>query len=122
MGNKHGATCVWGSGHSIEIELICGQRNMYITSLFGKIWICRVSSVKKDTRQNIDLSSVNAWRSAKLTTVSYRRLMTTLCRASRYAECPSMPSVSLLVNEVIAKSLVSLSARQNALGKVPSTR
>jgi hypothetical protein len=33
--NKHGPTCVRGSTHSIGIEPICGQRNMYITSLFG---------------------------------------------------------------------------------------
>jgi hypothetical protein len=33
--NKHGPTCVRGSAHSIGIEPICGQRNTYITSLFG---------------------------------------------------------------------------------------
>ena len=32
------------------------------------------------------LSSVNAWRLAKLTTVSYRRLLTALCRGSHFAE------------------------------------
>jgi hypothetical protein len=59
-----------------------------------------LSSAKKDTRQNIDfssvilltlgkgavLSSVNVWRSAKLTTVSYRRLLTTFCRGSHFAK------------------------------------
>jgi hypothetical protein len=33
--NKHGPTCVRGNAHSIGIEPICGQRNTYITSLFG---------------------------------------------------------------------------------------
>jgi hypothetical protein len=33
--NKHRPTCVRGSAHSIGIEPICGQRNTYITSLFG---------------------------------------------------------------------------------------
>jgi hypothetical protein len=33
--NKHGPTCVRGSAHSIRIEPICGQRNTYVTSLFG---------------------------------------------------------------------------------------
>jgi hypothetical protein len=33
--NKHEPTCVRGSAHSIGIEPICGQRNTYITSLFG---------------------------------------------------------------------------------------
>jgi hypothetical protein len=33
--NKHGPTCVRGSAYSIGIEPIYGQRNTYITSLFG---------------------------------------------------------------------------------------
>jgi hypothetical protein len=33
--NEHRPTCVWDSHQSIEIELICGQRNTYIMSLFG---------------------------------------------------------------------------------------
>jgi hypothetical protein len=31
---KHRLTCVWGSGHSIGTEPICGHCNTYITSLF----------------------------------------------------------------------------------------
>jgi hypothetical protein len=37
--NKHGPTCVRGSAHSIGIEPTCGQRNTYITSLFGFITV-----------------------------------------------------------------------------------
>jgi hypothetical protein len=37
--NKHGPTCVRGSAHSIEIEPICGQRNTYITSIFGFLMV-----------------------------------------------------------------------------------
>jgi hypothetical protein len=33
--NEHGPTSVWGHQHSIRIEPICYQRNMYITSLFS---------------------------------------------------------------------------------------
>jgi hypothetical protein len=37
--NKHGPTCVWDNAHSIGIEPICGQRNTYITSLFGFLMV-----------------------------------------------------------------------------------
>jgi hypothetical protein len=37
--NEHGPTCVWGSGHSIGIEPICGHRNTNITSLFGFLMV-----------------------------------------------------------------------------------
>jgi hypothetical protein len=35
IGITNGPTCVWGSAHSIGIEPICGQRDTYITRLFG---------------------------------------------------------------------------------------
>jgi hypothetical protein len=41
--NKHEPTCVRGSAQSIWIEPICGQRNTYITSLFGFL---TVNSIK----------------------------------------------------------------------------
>jgi hypothetical protein len=37
--DEHGPTCVWGSGHSIGIESICGHRNTYIMSLFSFIMV-----------------------------------------------------------------------------------
>jgi hypothetical protein len=67
------------------------------------------------------LPSANVWRSAKVTTDSYRRLLTALCRASSFvervaldkevfAECLSMSSVLLSVNEVVTESVTLLSA------------
>jgi hypothetical protein len=69
--------------------------------------------------------SVKAWHSAKITAVSYRRLLTALCRASLFTECLALgkavfakcllvPSVLLSVNAVVTESRTLLSA---ALGK-----
>jgi hypothetical protein len=74
------------------------------------------------------LPSVKARHSAKITVVSYRRLLTALCRASSFAECLahsaklSLPRVLLSVNTVITESRTLSSVRQKALGKAPSTR
>jgi hypothetical protein len=73
---------------------------------------------KKTLGKEVILLSAKVWRSAKLTVVSYRRLLTTLCRAScfaesltlgkgGFAESLSMSSVSLSVNDVVAESLIS---------------
>jgi hypothetical protein len=79
------------------------------------------------------LPSAKARCSAKVTTVSYRRLLTALCRASSFTEyltldkavfveCLLVSSVLLSVNMVVTESRTLSSARQKALGKVPSTR
>jgi hypothetical protein len=71
------------------------------------------------------LPSANSRRSAKITAVSYRRLLTTLCREPLFAECLalgknffieciSVPSVMLSVNALVTKSRSLSSA---ALGK-----
>jgi hypothetical protein len=90
-----------------------------------KKWKYTLPSVCRGTLgEDCFMSSVNACRLIKLTTVSYRWLLTALCGASCYAksltlskgdfaECrPSMSSVSLSVNVVVAKSLISPSTRQ----------
>jgi hypothetical protein len=79
------------------------------------------------------LPSANARRSAKITAVSYRWLLTALCRGPPFAECLALgkdffveciyvPRVLLSVNAVVTESRTLPSARQKALGKVPSTR
>jgi hypothetical protein len=68
------------------------------------------------------LPMTNSRRSAKITAVSYRRLLTTLCRESLFAECISVPSVLLSVNMLVTESRSLSSARQKAFGKAPSTR
>jgi hypothetical protein len=76
------------------------------------------------------LSSVNAWYSAKITTISYGRLLTVLCRASSFAEYltlgkdvfTAMPSVLRLVKVFVTESATLPSVREKALGKVPSAR
>jgi hypothetical protein len=83
-------------------------------------------------RQSNFFPSGNAWRSAKVTVVNYRRLLTTLCRASPFAdrvalgkevfiECLSMPSVLHSVNGIVTESVILPSDRQKTLGKAPST-
>jgi hypothetical protein len=88
-----------------------------------KSMLCRVSS--GPTLGNIpSLPSVSAWRSAKITVVSYRRLLTVHCRASSFAECltlskkvfteclamPSvLPSTKVVVTESLPLSRVALS-------------
>jgi hypothetical protein len=73
----------------------------------------------------VPLLSVNTWRSTKITVVSYRWLLTDLCRASPFterltlgkevfAECLSMSSVLLSVNVVVTESVTLPSA---VLGK-----
>jgi hypothetical protein len=60
--------------------------------------------------------SANAWRSANIMVVGYRRLLMALCRASSYvecltlgkevvAECLSMLNVLLSVNMIVTKSM-----------------
>jgi hypothetical protein len=72
-----------------------------------------------DTRQRSYFVECRRLALGKLTVVSYRRLLTVLRRASRFAEnltldkggfveCLSISSVSLLVHEVIVDSLISL--------------
>jgi hypothetical protein len=51
--------------------------------------LCRVSPGL--TLDNVpSLRSVSVWRSSKVTTVSYRRLLTVLYRASPFAECATL--------------------------------
>jgi hypothetical protein len=108
-------------------------------SLVGKIKIYTLSSVqewhsakrivpsvrRKTLDKEASLPSAKAWCSAKITVVSYRRLLTALCRAlpftecstlgkDFFAECISMPRVLLSVNEIATKSRTLPSA---ALGK-----
>jgi hypothetical protein len=83
-------------------------------------------SVGRTTLDKVaSLPSINAWRSTKIMAVSYRRLLTALCRASPFAECLtlgkevfaeclSIPSVLLSVNVVVTKSRTLSSV---ALGK-----
>jgi hypothetical protein len=89
--------------------------------------VCRcLATLNKVT----SLLSANAWRSAKVTAVSYKQLLTVLCRVSPFTEyvalvfvgCLSMPSVLLSVNVVVTESVTSLSVRQKTLGKSPTTR
>jgi hypothetical protein len=94
-------------------------------------WHSAKHVVPSVSRLIASLSSANVRRSAKITAVSYRRLLTALCRASPFAECLILgkdffakcifvPRVLLSVNTVITKSRTL--PRQNALGKAPSTR
>jgi hypothetical protein len=93
---------------------------------FAECWAATLGKVSS-------LRSANVWRLAKITVVSYRRLLTALCRASPFAECltldkdvfvecMSMPSVLLLVNMVVTESRTLPSARQKALDKASSTQ
>jgi hypothetical protein len=50
----------------------------------GKVYYAECQQVALD--KEVSLPSVNAWRSAQLTAVSYTRLLTALCRASLFAE------------------------------------
>jgi hypothetical protein len=100
--------------------------------------LCRVSDNcaechTKTLGKEACLPSAKVWRSAKITTVSYGRLLTALCRAPSFAECSalskdffaeciSVPRVLLSVNTVVTVSRTLPSARQKALGKAPSTR
>jgi hypothetical protein len=84
------------------------------------------------------LSSAKSRLSAKIMIVSYRQLLTALCRASAFteclalgkevfAECLRVPRVVLSVNVVVNESRTLTSAalgkdRLKALGKAPSTR
>jgi hypothetical protein len=86
--------------------------------------LCRVS--KKGTRHSMHCRvSANTQRSAKITTVSYRRRLTALCRAPPFTECLAldkdffvecifMPRVLLSVNALVNESRTLPSA---ALGK-----
>jgi hypothetical protein len=76
------------------------------------------------------LSSAKSRLSAKIMVVSYKRLLTALCRASAFAECLVLGKevfaeclrvlrVLLSVNAVVTASRTLLSA---ALGKTSSTR
>jgi hypothetical protein len=77
---------------------------------------CSAECVRPGTLdKKTSLSSVKARRSTKITAVSYRRLLTTLCRAPPFAECLalgkvffaeclSVPRVLLSVNVVITES------------------
>jgi hypothetical protein len=79
------------------------------------------------------LTSANTRRSTKITAVSYRWLLTALCRAPPFteclalgkdffAECISMSRVLFSVNALVTESRTLPSAWQKALGKSPSTR
>jgi hypothetical protein len=49
---------------------------------------CQIKHSPGPTLGNVpSLSSVSVLRSAKVTTISYKRLLTVLCRASHFAEC-----------------------------------
>jgi hypothetical protein len=78
------------------------------------------------------LLSAKAWRSAKIMVVSYRRLLTALCRAPPFAECLALdkdffveciyvPRVLLSANAAVTESRSLPSARQKALGKEPDS-
>jgi hypothetical protein len=82
--------------------------------------LCRVLKLWNSTKKQ-PLLSVNAWRSAKITIVSYRRLLTSLCRVSSFAECLTLgkevfaeclaiPSVLLSVNVIVTESVTLSSA------------
>jgi hypothetical protein len=70
--------------------------------------------------KEVGLPSADARHSAKITAISYRQRLTTLCRASLFAEwlalgkavfaeCLPMPSVQLLVNVAVTESKTLLS-------------
>jgi hypothetical protein len=91
------------------------------------------SAYEETLGKEASLSSANSRRLAKITTVSYIRLLTALCREplfteclalgkDLFAECISVPSVLLSVNALVTESRSLPSARQKALGKAPSTR
>jgi hypothetical protein len=64
--------------------------------------LCRVS--KNATRQSIVCQVSGLGHSAKITTVSYKRLLTALCRASLFAKCLPIPRLLFSVNVVVTKS------------------
>jgi hypothetical protein len=60
--------------------------------------------------------SVNVWRSIKITVVSYKRLLTVICRASSFAKCLALDKA--VFTECLTVSRVLLSIKKRSLTRV----